>query len=397
MRGRFLALVSRAGAICSTLRAIIRHALGRIGSPVSPCAMRLTGGAGEGLVAQPVGDLEALSRHTRSPSPNHRAHTGAVPASRAPRASRRSSCSCFGESPSLLDVPLITLDVLAGHSDRRELERGVDLAAAAPPGMLEALAPWRALARSTSWPRRSRRAGRPGPRRRSAYSIGLVLVLAPSVVVREDRRMLLQAVGVEVLDGPADRPVQVFPALRQQALVGHVLGDGVLEDVFELGEEACFVDHARACVSVSRWCWTSARRLGDPREQAKAELASDDGRGLDRPLDRLLQAIDPRANDVLDGGRELRLSATPVQRISPFRRTSSPRSRSEAVISSTNSGLPLGLLAGRTVADRTGGGDSPSRAATSASISCSLETGRGRSACSRSCPPSARCSRGAGW
>lgn len=94
--------------------------------------------------------------------------------------------------------------------------------------------------------------------------------------------------------------MQVLPALRQQALVGHVVGDGVFEDVLPLGEEACLVNQLgmRQGIQV---VLDLRRHFRDACEPAKAELASNDGRGLDRPLDRLLQPIDPSANDVLDG------------------------------------------------------------------------------------------------
>src|SRR5215510_13961687 len=55
------------------------------------------------------------------------------------------------------------------------------------------------------------------------------------------------------------------------------------------------------------------RHFGDACQQAKAELASNDGGRLDRALHRLLQPIDPSADDVLNGGGELDRRATPPE------------------------------------------------------------------------------------
>ena len=64
----------------------------------------------------------------------------------------------------------------------------------------------------------------------------LIVLVAAAVVVGEDGRLLLELVGVEVLDGS---PMAACRALRrwQQALVGDVLDDRVLEGVLLLGEE----------------------------------------------------------------------------------------------------------------------------------------------------------------
>ena len=54
--------------------------------------------------------------------------------------------------------------------------------------------------------------------------------------------LLGQPVGIERLDGLDDAGVQRPPPLLQQAAVGHLVGEGVLEGVFELGEEARLVE-----------------------------------------------------------------------------------------------------------------------------------------------------------
>ena len=53
--------------------------------------------------------------------------------------------------------------------------------------------------------------------------------------------LLGQAVPGERLDGLDDAGVQHAPPLLEQAAVGHLVGQGVLEGVLQLGEEARLV------------------------------------------------------------------------------------------------------------------------------------------------------------
>ena len=59
-------------------------------------------------------------------------------------------------------------------------------------------------------------------------------VLTAREMVRKRLVVLAQAVGVELLDGRADRAVQRLPALGRHALVGDLVREGVLEHVGEL-------------------------------------------------------------------------------------------------------------------------------------------------------------------
>ena len=57
--------------------------------------------------------------------------------------------------------------------------------------------------------------------------------------------MLGEALGVELLDGVADDAVQGSAALLEHALVGHVVGEGVLEGELPLGEEVRLIEELR--------------------------------------------------------------------------------------------------------------------------------------------------------
>ena len=53
---------------------------------------------------------------------------------------------------------------------------------------------------------------------------------------------LRQALGVQFFDGHGDQPMQLFTALPEQAVIGHVVGQSVLEHVHQFGVEAALVD-----------------------------------------------------------------------------------------------------------------------------------------------------------
>ena len=116
--------------------------------------------------------------------------------------------------------------------------------------------------------------------------------------------MFLEPIAVKILDRPADALVELPPPQGEMTLVGHVLGEGMLEDEFAFREEARLVDELQMLqrVQVLR---DLGYDLGDAGEQPDAELSPDDGRRLHSTLDRFIQPIDARPNDVLDGGRDL--------------------------------------------------------------------------------------------
>ncbi len=71
---------------------------------------------------------------------------------------------------------------------------------------------------------------------------GLRPHLPPQGVLREPLDVLAEAIGVERLDRRHDPGVQRAPPLVEHAAVGHLVGERVLEGVFEIGEEARLVE-----------------------------------------------------------------------------------------------------------------------------------------------------------
>jgi hypothetical protein len=64
----------------------------------------------------------------------------------------------------------------------------------------------------------------------------LVPDLALPRVVRQPLHVLDEAIAVQALDGGRHRGVKIAPALPQEARVGHVVGERMLEAVLEVRE-----------------------------------------------------------------------------------------------------------------------------------------------------------------
>ena len=78
-----------------------------------------------------------------------------------------------------------------------------------------------------------------------AVGHGLVPHLAPQGMVRQAFDLLGHPVGGERLDGLDQARVQPPPPLQQQAAVGHLVGQGMLEGVFRLREQARLIQKLR--------------------------------------------------------------------------------------------------------------------------------------------------------
>ena len=66
--------------------------------------------------------------------------------------------------------------------------------------------------------------------------------LAPQGVLRQPVDLLGQPVGIPLLQGLHNVGVQRPPPLLKQTTVGYFVGEGVLEGVLSLGEQACLVE-----------------------------------------------------------------------------------------------------------------------------------------------------------
>ncbi len=170
-------------------------------------------------------------------------------------------------------------------------------------------------------------------------------VLGAAEVVGEGLVVLGQPVGVQLLDGGADQPVQLAASLQEDALVRDVVDQRVLEHVRQLGVVGLLVDELQA-PQLAHQPRHPVAHLGRALEQAQRELAADHGGDLDRALGVVAQPVDARREDALDAVRHRdRPRGRPPGRSRPFSRLSVPPSRSDFVTSSTKNGLPSALRA----------------------------------------------------
>ena len=134
---------------------------------------------------------------------------------------------------------------------------------------------------------------------------GLVPHLAPQGMVRQAFDLLGHPVPGERLQGRDNAGMQHPPPLLQQAAVGHLLRQGVLEGVDQLGEQTRLVQE----LGVLEMREAQAERLfGQLRhglEEGQRDLRPNDRRGLEQALLLRRQAVDARRQDGLHGGRHL--------------------------------------------------------------------------------------------
>ena len=151
--------------------------------------------------------------------------------------------------------------------------------------------------------------GRPrhGPEPRLAEIGDRLLPQLPAQgVVGQPLDLLGEALGREPLDGLDDAGVQGAPPLLEQALVGHLVGERVLERVLEVGEEARLVEELGGLEvrEPARGARPPARRRW-PGAAANGHVLADDRGGLEQALVLGRQAVDARGQDRLHRGRDL--------------------------------------------------------------------------------------------
>jgi hypothetical protein len=118
-------------------------------------------------------------------------------------------------------------------------------------------------------------------------------------VVGENLELISQPVRVQFLDRQGDQAVQ-FPApLHQERVVRHLVRQGVLEHIRQLGEEALLVDHLDR-LELPQHLLRPSPDLCEPIQQAAGKLPADDRGQLQRPLRCLFQAVDPGHDHILD-------------------------------------------------------------------------------------------------
>ena len=134
---------------------------------------------------------------------------------------------------------------------------------------------------------------------------GLVPDLTPEGMLGQPFRLLGQTVGIEPFAGFDDAGVQGTSPLLQETAVGHLVGEGVLEGVFEFGEEAGFVEELGGLQVAETAAQLLLGQLRDGLQEGEGHLGADDRRGLEETLLLGRQAVDAGRQDGLHRGGDL--------------------------------------------------------------------------------------------
>ena len=134
---------------------------------------------------------------------------------------------------------------------------------------------------------------------------GLVPHLAPQGMVGQPFDLLGHPVPSERLQGLDDAGMERPPPLLEQAAVGHLVREGVLEGVFELGKEARLVEELGRLQVRQAAVERLLGHVGNGLEQGQGYLCADDGRGLQQALLLGRQPVDAGRQHRLHRGRHL--------------------------------------------------------------------------------------------
>ena len=142
------------------------------------------------------------------------------------------------------------------------------------------------------------------PRLPAVYQ-GLVPHFAPQGMVGQAFDLLGHPLSGERLQGLDDAGMQRAPPLLEQRLVGHLLGEGVLEGVFDLGEQARFIEELGGLQMGEAQAERLLRHLGHGLEERQGHLRADDGSGLQELFLLRWQPVDARCEHRLHCGWHL--------------------------------------------------------------------------------------------
>ena len=82
--------------------------------------------------------------------------------------------------------------------------------------------------------------------RQSQIVHGLLFILTPYVVVGQQLIVFFQPFSVYFFYGPTDLFMYLLASLKQQAVIGDFLSQGMLEDIFQLRKKLLLVDKFQA-------------------------------------------------------------------------------------------------------------------------------------------------------
>ena len=134
---------------------------------------------------------------------------------------------------------------------------------------------------------------------------GLSHSFAPERMVGQPVDVLGQPVGIEPLDGLHDPAVEGAPPVLEQAAVGDLVGEGVLERVFDVGEEPRLVEELRGLEGRQTLPEGVLGGLRDGLEKGDGHVLPDDRGHLEKAPCLGRQLVDACGQDRFDRGRHL--------------------------------------------------------------------------------------------
>src|SRR6266849_4067243 len=124
-------------------------------------------------------------------------------------------------------------------------------------------------------------------------------------MVRQALDLFGQAIGRKHFNGLDDASMEHPPPLLEKTPIGHLVGQGVLEGIFALGEQARLIEKLRSLevreAAMQRFLW----QLGNSLYQGEENLCTNDGDGLKQALLLGRQAVDTGGQHSLHRGRDL--------------------------------------------------------------------------------------------
>ena len=170
--------------------------------------------------------------------------------------------------------------------------------------------------------RRARHCSAPGL---PAVGQRLVPHLAPHGMVRQPFDLLGQAVRVEPFEGLDNAPMQRPPPLLEQTAVGHLVGQGVFEGEFALGEQPRLIEELGRLQVGQATVQVRLGQLGNGLQQGQGHLGANDRGGLEQVFLLRRQPVDARRQYRLHRGRHLQAGQGLRQPIGTRRADEHPR------------------------------------------------------------------------
>src|SRR5215813_5721540 len=147
-------------------------------------------------------------------------------------------------------------------------------------------------------------------------------------------------VGQATLQDFQDVPMQPAPSFLQEARLGHLVGQGVLERVLVLWEEPRLVEEPSHLEPRKPRAQLLVGGLADFSEQCNRDVPTDHGRRLEEPLLLRLEPVDPRGEQRLHRYRDVNITDIRREAVGTLLAREGSRLRRAWTLSSRKRGLP---------------------------------------------------------